>query len=412
MTLDATRHSDIAVSPISSALAGRHLDVIVSGSIGAVESVRLIRSLRRLGARVTPWLTKGGAQFVTPMALSWAAGEPAQVAFEGHASHVAIHDGCIVAPASASFLGRLALGQTDTPASAIATAYLGAKLPVMVLPSMHDSLALAPAVIKNLDALRSWGVAVLSPRREEGKHKMPSAETLADEVAHHWHQSQSQSKTPARVMITMGGTRADIDDVRFLGNYSSGALGTAIAEEAYRWGLQTFVVAGSAERRPRVFTQLESAESHEAMSQACLSLCQQGMDAGVMAAAVLDFVPTEKLSGKLRSSDEPPLIRLRKTPKILDLLQPRPAVLVTFKLEPSVTAEQVIQIAKKYHQSTGATLVVINERQHVSATKHVASVVDPGSGFSIRIFEGKRALAMAIVEHMRNQIQQKDLPNP
>ena len=98
------RSSDLLVNLSSDALAGKLIDVVVSGSIGAVESVRFIRSLRRLGAEVQPWLTKGGSMFTTETALSWAAARPCRMSFEGTASHISMGDACVIAPASASML--------------------------------------------------------------------------------------------------------------------------------------------------------------------------------------------------------------------------------------------------------------------------------------------------------------------
>lgn len=132
--------NDLDVIPSSDALAGRRVDVVVSGSIAAVESVKFIRALRRLGAEVTPWLSHGGATFITPMAVTWAAGKDAVTGFSGNASHIATSDAVIVAPASSSILTKMARGMTDSHCTALLASALGQTKPVLILPSMHDSL--------------------------------------------------------------------------------------------------------------------------------------------------------------------------------------------------------------------------------------------------------------------------------
>ena len=101
---------DLHVTPTSNALLGKRVDLVISGSIAAVESVRFIRSLRRLGADVTVWLSQGGAQFITPMAVAWAAGKDPVLGFAGSTSHIASSDCVVVAPASSNILAKIARG--------------------------------------------------------------------------------------------------------------------------------------------------------------------------------------------------------------------------------------------------------------------------------------------------------------
>ena len=159
-------NSDLEVKIHSIALAQKSIDLICSGSIAAIESPRLIRALRRLGAHVRPYLTDGGRQFITPMALSWAANHQTVTEFSGTAPHIASGDALVVAPASASFIQKIAHGVCDSPASALAASYLGQKKRVLVLPNMHDSLFDAPAFQKNLATINPW-VTILGGRLEE-----------------------------------------------------------------------------------------------------------------------------------------------------------------------------------------------------------------------------------------------------
>ncbi len=290
--------SDLTVKLTSSALAGKNIDVVIAGSIGAVESVRFLRSLRRLGAEVQPWLTQGGSLFTTETALSWAAAKPCRMSFEGSASHISLGDACIIAPASASILAKIAGGVTDTPASALIASYLGMKKPVYIVANMHDSMYESPFVQENLQKILSY-CQVLEARREEGKQKFPEPATLADEVAHRLN------KNSHSVLITMGTTRGYIDDVRYISNYSSGALGSRIAEEFYRQGFLTSVVQGPCPIIPRCYTKLIPVETNVEMGKAVKDCEKLGLTGAVFAASVLDFVPTQRKSGKIRSSDQP-----------------------------------------------------------------------------------------------------------
>lgn len=390
--------SDLHVESLSDALAGKTLDVVVSGSIGAVESVRFVRALRRLGANVVPWLTAGGAQFVTPLALSWAAGRETRQAFAGDASHIALGDACIVAPASAALIGKVAAGITDSPGSALITSYLGAKKPVLLLPNMHESLAAAPAVHRNVETLRSFGVHLLADRREEGKRKFPDPAVLADEVAHRLN------LTSTDVLVTMGTTRGYFDEVRYVSNYSSGSLGSLVTEELYRQGLAPRVVAGPSEVRPHAYASLTETTTNDEMANAARTVLQNGAKAAILAASVLDFVPETKAKGKIASADHERLtIGLTRTKKLIADLSPKTGVKVGFKLETGLTSERAAAIAKDYMAKYQLSLMVLNDLSDVDRVRHRATVFEAGNA-TPKIIESKGDLARAIVRHVRERL--------
>jgi phosphopantothenoylcysteine decarboxylase/phosphopantothenate--cysteine ligase len=388
--------SDLAINPVSEALSGWELDVVVSGSIGAVESVKVIRSLRRLGGSVTPWLTRGGAEFVTPQSLSWAAARETITSFSGTASHIAVRHGCIVAPASASLIAKIAHGQTDTPASALVASYLGNKKPVLLVPNMHNSLYQSPGIQENLKKIESYGVKVLGARTEEGKQKFPLSETLADVCAHELALQTSGSK--GRVLVTMGTTRGYIDDVRYISNYSSGALGTAISHELYRNGFETIVVCGPCPVRPTVATKVIDIETNAEMEAAIGDSAKLSIDAAVLAASVLDFIPKVRQTGKIRSDSDAGLtLELSPSKKLIkDLKTP---IKVGFKLESGLTEASAEQFAKDYISKYGLSLFVINDLADVSATKHQAKIFKR-NGKECTSVESKGAIAHAICQHI------------
>lgn len=382
--------SDLHVKLSSDALAGKTIDVIVSGSIGAVESVRFLRALRRIGAEVQPWLTQGGSLFTTETALSWAAAKPCRMAFEGSASHISLGDACIIAPASASMLAKIASGTTDTPASALIASYLGMKKPVYIVANMHDSMFESPFVQENFKKVRKY-CQVLEARKEEGKQKFPEPAVLADEIAHRFNRRDEQ------ILITMGTTRGYIDDVRYISNYSSGALGSHIAEEFYRQGFETSVVQGPCPIKPKVYTRLIPVETNEQMGKAVLEIEESGIQGAVFAASVLDFVPTEKKSGKIRSS-ESLQVNFQATPKIISSVTTPLRFKVGFKLE---SAPASTELAQLYLSKYNLTHLVMNQLQNVSAQSHLADIWRPEKGPS-RDIEGKAKIASFLVADAKN----------
>ena len=397
--MDQVISSDLNVTPISDALAGRRLDVVVSGSIAAVESVRFIRALRRLGATVTPWLTQGGSQFVTPLSLEWAAAAPCVTSFTGVASHICTSDAVIVAPASSNIIAQVAIGMTDTPAAALIASALGQKKSVFILPAMHDSLYQAPAMLQHLRTLESWPQSyLLSSRTEEGKHKFPDPADLADSVAHRLNRPRRPEHP---VLITMGTTRGYVDDVRYFSNYSSGKLGSEICGEVYRQGYLTHVVCGPCEFKPRVTSVMKPVRTTGEMLKACQDAEQRGACAGIFAASVLDFEPSEKLSGKIPSSQPNLTVQFTPTPKIISAIKLDGRPKIGFKLETDLTLARATEIARDYTAKYHLSALIANDLSSVSATTHRAWSIDP-AGHATDL-QSKRDIARHVVKMIEQQ---------
>jgi phosphopantothenoylcysteine decarboxylase / phosphopantothenate---cysteine ligase len=375
---------DLDVELFSTSLEGKRLDVVVSGSIAALESARLIRALRRLGAVVQPWLTEGGSQFITPMSLEWASGQACVTKFSGLKSHICDSDAVIIAPASSNTVNQLARGYSDHPWSALFVSAVGQKIPVLLLPTMHESMAHNPmheAHIRTLSSLPH--VHVLQPRREEGKHKFPEPSVLADEISHQINRyGYDQEKASTReirrrkkrsVLITMGSNRGYIDDVRYISNYSSGQMGSHIAEELYRQGFETTVVCGSAQYQPKVSSHFISCLTVDQMDQAVQDFYKQeaGIAGGVFSASVLDFIPEKKEAGKLSSNLKNLQITLKPTQKII-ACDSGGTLKIGFKLTSGVTSEDLDGIAQDYFKKYHLSALVCNDLSDVSSTSHRA----------------------------------------
>jgi phosphopantothenoylcysteine decarboxylase/phosphopantothenate--cysteine ligase len=401
MTQGDLQNDDLQVDLTSTCLLNRHIEVVVSGSIAAVESVRFVRALRRLGARVSVLLTSGGKQFVTPTALEWASGAKVFSDFSGTESHLAQADACVVAPCSANLIAKIAHGITDSAASAKITSYLGSGRPVMLLPTMHDSLLRAPATQANIRTVSDWA-EVIGTREEEGKQKFPDPMLLADEVAHRLTRRQ----TGQHVLITMGSTRGYIDDVRFVTNYSTGATGTAVAQELYRNGYRTHVICGPTQVRPALATDFVSVQTHGEMAEAIdRAFKDHLLDAGVFAASVLDYQPAEKISGKVSSKGAELVVRLVPTSKLLARAPKQMAAKIAFKLEVDRSEAEMDQFASQYATAYGLSMVVGNLLKGAPAAQRRASIYSFVDSFASKMdVHGNRAIADAIAQHVQQRL--------
>jgi len=312
-------------------LSGKTVVLAVTGSIAAVETVKLAHALRREGATVQAVMTEAAAGIIHPDALAYATARPVVTRITGLVGHVlycgegGAADLLLIAPSTANTIGKIACGIDDTPVTTFATTALGRGMPVVLAPAMHESMYRHPGVAENLERLRSWGIEVIDPRIEEGKAK------VADNTVVVLHAERAVSGRPLagkKVLITSGACAEPLDDVRVLTTRSTGRMGRALALEAFRLGADVTVVhAGSFPciRNIRVTTAAE-------MREAVLSVCRnEGVDVYVSAAAISDFAP-ERREGKIPSGS-PRTVRLNPLPKIIDEVMAacRP-VTVAFKL--------------------------------------------------------------------------------
>ena len=374
LTPQIVRKDDLGVDFLSSSLSGKRLDVIVSGSIAAVESVRFIRSLRRLGATVTPWITTGGSKFVTPLALEWASAAPCMTTFSGIKTHLATSDAVVVAPASANVLSKMAQGITGEPHLALLSSAIGQEIPVILLPTMHDSMFDSPLFRKNLDTLSLLkSVHIIEPRTEEGKRKFPDPEVMADQVS---HIICRKDRPLGKILITMGPTRGYIDQVRFMTSDSSGKTGQEISHELYRHGFNTLVVCGPSPLKPKCYFELHHVSTTTEMLEVCKKAIADSkrtnslgskLIGAVFAASVLDYEPTTTLTGKTRSGRSDLTVELSPTKKVIQLFAKTNIPKLAFKLEVSSSSDELNKIASKYFNDYGLERLYVNDIKHTKA---------------------------------------------
>lgn len=290
-------------------LKDKHIVLGITGSIAAYKAASLARLLIKAGAEVQIVITPAGKEFITPVTLSALTGKAVVSEFftanDGtwH-SHVDLGqwaDLMLVAPATASTLGKMANGVAD---NMLITTYMSMKAPVMVAPAMDLDMFTHPATARNLDILRSYGNIIVEPASGElashliGKGRMEEPENILKAVEDFFAQQDSLSKK--KILITAGPTYEKIDPVRFIGNYSSGKMGFALAEECARRGAEVTLVAGPVSlsiNHPNI-TRID-VESAEEMYNASVNTFP-AMDAAILCAAVADFRPTEQFAEKVK----------------------------------------------------------------------------------------------------------------
>jgi len=298
-------------------LAGKQVVVAVTGSIAAVEVVRLIHTLRRCGAVVQVVMSEAAAGIISPESLTYASGRPAITRISGMVEHVTYcgdggsADLLLIAPCTANTISKIACGIDDTPVTTFATTALGSGIPVLIVPAMHHSMYRHPAVRENLERIRSWDVGIIDPRIEEGKAKIADNETIVL-----WCERMilGHSLKGKKVLITSGPCREIVDDVRVLTTRSTGLMGRALALEAFRLGADVTVV--HRDTFPCVTNIM--ADSSADMRQAVHRCFSEGgsADIYISAAALSDFAP-KRYKGKIPSGKKTRL-ELEPLPKLLD----------------------------------------------------------------------------------------------
>jgi len=297
----------------------------ITGSIAAYKACTLIRQFVKLGHEVQVVITPAGKEFITPITLSALTSKPVISDFFSQRdgtwhSHVALGlwaDAMVIAPATASTIGKMAHGIAD---NMLITTYLSMKAPVFIAPAMDLDMWTHQATQDNLNLLRQRGVTVIEPASGElashlvGKGRMEEPEKIAETVLAHLKALEPLNALAGRrILITAGPTYERIDPVRFIGNYSSGKMGFALAEECARRGAQVELVCGPVQRSTQAshitVTHVESAQQ---MWEAASRLFPT-VDAGVLCAAVADFTPDTVADTKIKREGDDLILRLKPT---------------------------------------------------------------------------------------------------
>lgn len=374
-----------------SPLSGKHIVLGITGSIAAYKSCLIIRALVKRGAEVQVVITPAGKEFITPITLSALSRHPVISDFFSQRdgtwhSHVDLGlwaDAMLIAPCTASSLGKMAHGVAD---NMLVTTYLSMKAPVFIAPAMDLDMYQHPSTQANINTLKGYGNRFVEPTSGflasglEGKGRMQEPDLIVEELERFFADSlkettqegaRDQEKTTQedildqeettqkgaqdqekmtqeaaqkekmlplagkRILITAGPTYERIDPVRFIGNFSSGKMGFSIAEECRRRGAEVTLVAGPTALQCDAAIRRVNVESAQEMYKACLPVFDTA-DAAILSAAVADFTPEQKAESKIKREADDLVLRLRPTHDIAKTLgqRKRPGQrLVCFALE-------------------------------------------------------------------------------
>lgn len=329
-------------------LKGKKIVLGITGSIAAYKACLIIRELIKSGAEVQVVITPAGKEFITPVTLSALTQKPVVSEFFAQRdgswhSHVALGlwaDAMLIAPCTASTLGKMANGIAD---NMLVTTYLSMKAPVFIAPAMDLDMYRHPTTQQNMQRLQAFGNHIIEPQSGflasglEGKGRMEEPEKIVACLDDFFRQCAAPSALAGKkVLITAGPTYEKIDPVRFIGNYSSGKMGFALAEECARRGAEVTLVAGPvALKTVHPHIHRIDVESCEEMYRAATD-CFARQDIAILCAAVADFRPAQVAQEKIKREKDDLLIRLQPTHDIaaaLGAMKRDDQLLVGFALE-------------------------------------------------------------------------------
>ena len=363
-------------------LKGKKIVLGITGSIAAYKACLIIRGLVKAGAEVQVVITPAGKEFITPITLSALTHKPVISEFFAQRdgtwnSHVDLGlwaDAMLIAPCTASTLGKMANGIAD---NMLITTYLSMKAPVFIAPAMDLDMYKHPSTQDNMQRLVSFGNHIIEPASGflasglEGKGRMEEPERIVAILEESLSKQETHPQPlPAgrgdlagkKVLITAGPTYEKIDPVRFIGNYSSGKMGFALAEECAQRGAEVTLVAGPVSMECSEAIHRIDVESCEEMYQAATAAFKES-DAAILCAAVADFRPATQATQKIKREKDDLVLRLEPTHDIaaaLGKMKTEKQVLVGFALE---TNDEEVN-AKKKLEKKNLDFIVLNSLQN------------------------------------------------
>jgi phosphopantothenoylcysteine decarboxylase/phosphopantothenate--cysteine ligase len=379
-------------------LQGVNVALGVTGSIAAVRTVEFVHELRREGATVRAVMSAAATNIVHPWAVEFATEHDVVTELTGAVEHVELcgvegwADVLLIAPATANTVGKMAAAIDDSPVTTCATTALGADVPVVVAPAMHEPMYDHPGVLESIETLESWGVRFVDPRIEEGKAKIASDEAIATEVA---RATADRPLEGEHVVVTSGATTESIDPIRTLSNRASGATGRAVARACYVRGADVTLVHDG----PVVpYATVERVESAAEMLAAVEDTVTEA-DALISAAAISDYT-VDTAEEKIRSGQEELTLELQRVPKLLDTVrEARPDLpMVGFKAETSGDDEAMIEQARSLSDRVDLAFVVANDASVMGESSTRALLVDAGE--PTEVVGEKSTLGAAVADRL------------
>jgi len=395
-------------------LIGKKIVLCICGSVAAVETPIIARQLMRLGAEVYGVMTPAATKIINPNLIHWATGNAVVTELTGAIEHVSLAgneidhaDLILICPATANTISKIACGIDDTPVTTVVTTGFG-RIPIIIVPAMHETMYEHPIVKKNIDTLKSYDVHFVGPRFEEKKAKIAHVDEIVQEITEILLEAGSSQydMEGMRVLVATGPTRELIDPIRFISNRSSGKMGVALAVEAKKRGADVTLIYG----RGTTASIPENMPKYEIVSTADLNekieqlLKTEKYDIFICAAAICDFTPTEYVDYKISSKQPDLVLKLKPTQKCIETARAAdPNIfLIPFKAEYNISEENLIERAYQRLLETQSNLICANdvspEEQGFESDKNLIYVIDSDRNVMMLNLDFKTKIAKQILD--------------
>ena len=418
-SMDEEKHPSFDIkNSLDNKLDGKKIVLCITGSVAAVKSSDLARLLMRHGADVYPVMSNAACKIIHPDLIHWATGRYPVKDLTGNVEHVELAgntktkaDLVIIAPCTANTIGKIASGIDDTSVTTFATTAIGEKIPLIIVPAMHEPMYRHPLVKQNIEKLISCGIFVLQPRIEEGKAKIPENSEIYKKVLEILSPASACGGNALKgmlkgkkIIVTAGRTVEYIDPVRVITNNSSGKMGVALAEKAAEAGADVTLIAGKITVKPSEKIKVIYTDTAEEMYNAVHKELKTGRyDIFAAAAAVGDWQAEEKSAEKISTHDKDSLVlRLKPTPKIIDSIRAKyPSLyLLIFRAIGDMAESDLLDNAKWRMEKAKADMVAVND----VSKKGAGFETDTNEMFVITSNGRKEKIAMNLKENVAKKI--------
>lgn len=344
----------------SNKLSGKTIVLGITGSIAAVDSFHLIRELIRNGAKVIPVMTPAAAKLAAPDSIEFASGMKPILEIGGQTEHIKYlgdhsdADLFLIYPATANTISKVANGIDDTAVTTMATVALGGGIPFAMAPAMHGMMMENPAVAKNLETLKSYGVHIIGPHFNGGRAKVA---TVSEVVAWATRLLSRDDLVGKRILIIGGRSEEPMDSMRLITNRSTGMMAVALAQRAFERGADVELWMGGCNvPLPDHIPVSRYASVDDLIGM----LDRVNHDVVIVPAALADFTPDNKVDGKI-PSDKGFDMKLNPVPKVLPLLREKCQNVIGYKAESKLTREELIKKARARLEQYDLPAVIAND---------------------------------------------------
>ena len=408
----------------SKILVGKKIALCICGSVAAVEAPIIARQLMRLGAEIYAVMSDAATKMINPSLMHWATGNEVVTELTGKIEHVSLAgnegdnvDVILVCPATANTISKIACGIDDTPVTTVVTTGFG-RIPIAIVPAMHETMYAHPIVKKNIETLKRYGVNFIGPRIEEKKAKIAHIDDIVEQTTEFILETSAlhHDMEGLRVLVTSGPTREHIDPVRFITNPSTGKMGVALAVEAMHRGADVTLIygKGTSAEIPETIRKVEIISTAELNKHIDRLLRAEKFDLFICAAAISDYTPEDTANHKIASKQQDLSVKLRPTAKCIEVARAAdPNVfMIPFKAEHNVSPEQLIESAHSRLLETDANIICANDvgkpEQGFESEKNAIYVIDKDKNVTVLNLDYKGKIARKILDIAVKQIASEE----